>query len=271
MPSPQELHRRLLAIEKLDLVTVIKTLLAAEDRTVKEADPVFQKSPAGSLSWADIQIIQNTPAMLKEVAKIPAGKDGRHGRDGKNGIDGKDGAPGAKGEKGDRGDPAPKENTQRIVAIARQEVEGHEERFDHLLLHPRNVLGPYVVDFDNAGPGKMMIFNEDGTKLIFVNPPQKTEIHHHHDENMWGAGLQGLSFINKETPSGSVNDSNVTFTLANTPVTGSVDVFRNGILQEPGVGNDYTISGSTITFSTAPSANAATSGVADRIRVSYRY
>jgi hypothetical protein len=39
-------------------------------------------------------------------------------------------------------------------------------------------------------------------------------------------------------------------------------VFFNGLLQEPGVGNDYTISSSTITFPTAPLAT-------DRVRVTY--
>lgn len=36
--------------------------------------------------------------------------------------------------------------------------------------------------------------------------------------------------------------------LANTPITGTVQVHLNGLLQRPGGSNDYTISGSTITF-----------------------
>jgi len=68
--------------------------------------------------------------------------------------------------------------------------------------------------------------------------------------------------ITRETPSGSINGSNTTFTLANTPVSGSEQVYLNGILQEPGAGNDYTISGGTITYLTAPISG-------DRLRVSY--
>src|SRR4029077_21225026 len=60
-------------------------------------------------------------------------------------------------------------------------------------------------------------------------------------------------FVDRETPTGSVNGSNVTFTLANTPIAGSEHVYLNGLLQEPGAGNDYTISGATITYLTAPS------------------
>lgn len=58
-----------------------------------------------------------------------------------------------------------------------------------------------------------------------------------------------------EAPSGSVNGSNVTFTLANTPLENgstepSVDLYLNGLYQTPGV--DYTISGVTITMTIAP-------------------
>lgn len=69
-------------------------------------------------------------------------------------------------------------------------------------------------------------------------------------------------YIVNETPSGSVNGSNVTFTLTNTPVAGTVSVYLNGLLQEFGAGADCTISGSTLTYNTAPSTG-------DKIRVTY--
>lgn len=69
-------------------------------------------------------------------------------------------------------------------------------------------------------------------------------------------------FVVRETPTGSVNSANTTFTLANTPLANTEMVFLNGILQEPGAGNDYTISGATITYLTAPVTG-------DRLRVSY--
>jgi len=58
--------------------------------------------------------------------------------------------------------------------------------------------------------------------------------------------------IVREVPTGSKNGSNTTFTLANTPVSGKEEVFVNGILMDAGAGNDYTISGATITMLTAP-------------------
>jgi len=78
-----------------------------------------------------------------------------------------------------------------------------------------------------------------------------------------GTYLGPTNIVTRETPTGSVNGSNTTFTLANTPTAGTEEVFLNGILQEPGAGNDYTISGATITYLTAPATG-------DRLRVNYR-
>ncbi len=74
--------------------------------------------------------------------------------------------------------------------------------------------------------------------------------------------LKQASIITYETPSGTVNGSNVTFTLANTPVAGTERVYQNGVRLEPGAGNDYTISTATITFATAPATG-------DKVRVDY--
>ena len=68
--------------------------------------------------------------------------------------------------------------------------------------------------------------------------------------------------IKGETPTGALNGVNLTFTLANTPKAGTVDVYVNGILQDSGAGNDYEISGNTVTLTYALAA-------ADKIRVAY--
>lgn len=53
-----------------------------------------------------------------------------------------------------------------------------------------------------------------------------------------------------ETPSGTVNGVNATFSLLGTPnPVNSLMLFRNGLLLQAG-GNDYTFSGATITFQT---------------------
>jgi len=65
-------------------------------------------------------------------------------------------------------------------------------------------------------------------------------------------GLVSSNFVDKEVPSGSINGSNTAFTLANTPTSGTEHVYLNGLLLRSGAGNDYTISGTTITLATAP-------------------
>lgn len=63
------------------------------------------------------------------------------------------------------------------------------------------------------------------------------------------------NFISNETPGGSINGTNTAFTIANTPVTGSVKLYYNGDRLTPGSGNDYTISGKNITMAFSPVSN----------------
>jgi Avian adenovirus fibre, N-terminal len=78
-----------------------------------------------------------------------------------------------------------------------------------------------------------------------------------------GTYFTTANFVTRETPGGLMNGANTTFTLANTPTVNTEEVFLNGLLQEPGAGNDYTISGATITMLAAPQST-------DRLRVNYR-
>lgn len=67
-------------------------------------------------------------------------------------------------------------------------------------------------------------------------------------------GLQSGNFVFNEVPSGTVNGVNTSFTLANTPVAGKTTVYLNGLLQKPT--EDYTITGGSISFVTAPETGA---------------
>lgn len=60
--------------------------------------------------------------------------------------------------------------------------------------------------------------------------------------------LQKSDYIVREIPTGAINGTNPTFTLAGTPSSGKEMVFVNGILLNAGASNDYTISTNTITF-----------------------
>ncbi len=77
-------------------------------------------------------------------------------------------------------------------------------------------------------------------------------------------GATGGTEVKRETPTGTVNGSNMDFTLANTPNSGTEEVFLNGLLQDSGGSNDYTIAGAVISFVIAPVSG-------DKIRVNYTF
>jgi len=87
------------------------------------------------------------------------------------------------------------------------------------------------------------------TSITFVNP-------------LSSIGLTSSNFVYDETPSGTINGSNADFTIANTPTSGTLRVFRNGLRVLQGSGNGYTLSGTTITMTTAPVSG-------DSLRVDY--
>ena len=69
------------------------------------------------------------------------------------------------------------------------------------------------------------------------------------------AGIQN-HFIPCEVPTGAINNKNKAFTLANTPITAAglaaIILWKNGVVMAQGVGIGYTVSGNTITYTTAP-------------------
>ena len=78
------------------------------------------------------------------------------------------------------------------------------------------------------------------------------------------AAAANPTFVTREAVSGTKNGVNAVFTLANTPIAGSEMIFLNGLLLNPGAGNDYTISGNTITMLTIPVSS-------DILFATYRY
>jgi len=104
-----------------------------------------------------------------------------------------------------------------------------------------SISGAHIID-GVVTEAKLDVYNSptDGYVLTWNSAQSKFE---------WET-LGGM--LCNEVPSGLVNGSNTTYTLANTPVTDSLTVFLNGLMQEPGGGNDYTLATATITFATAP-------------------
>lgn len=77
-----------------------------------------------------------------------------------------------------------------------------------------------------------------------------------------GIGLSITNFVFDETPSGTINGSNADFTIANTPTASTLRVYLNGQRALSGSGDGYTLSGTTITMTTAPVSG-------DTLRVDY--
>jgi len=73
------------------------------------------------------------------------------------------------------------------------------------------------------------------------------------------AKTSGASYV-RETPTGTVDGVNADFALSQAAFAGTVQVYLNGLLQEPT--DDYTLSGQTVTMLAAPLAG-------DKVRVIY--
>jgi hypothetical protein len=68
-----------------------------------------------------------------------------------------------------------------------------------------------------------------------------------------GSGfLKYTDAVANEVPGGTPNGAVTAFTLASAPQVTSLSLYKNGTLQKPGAGNDYTISGINITMLSAP-------------------
>ena len=96
---------------------------------------------------------------------------------------------------------------------------------------------------DNKNPSLTGVSSADGTTIITL----------HADPVTHRLLTSAASFTDQETPSGSINGSNVTFTLAAAPnPENSLMLFLNGLLMTEGGTEDFTISSLTITMAIAP-------------------
>lgn len=111
-------------------------------------------------------------------------------------------------------------------------------RFSGALL-PNNISGTSGQVLTSAGPGNVPTWT-----TITTTPPAT------------------INFVDSESPAGTKNSTNVTFTLANTPTAGSLHLYFRGLRLK--LTDDYTLSGTTITMVTAPD-------LGDALLADYRY
>lgn len=68
------------------------------------------------------------------------------------------------------------------------------------------------------------------------------------------ASITSATWVASEALTGTLDGSNTVFTLSNTPIINSQTIYINGLMQD--IGDDYTISGNTVTFVIAPLAGS---------------
>lgn len=134
------------------------------------------------------------------------------------------------------------------------------------MIHDNKVLGFPLVVFtaskaeieaiDPSVPGALA-FTTDTHEFAFYNGSSWI----FHTESP-GGGDSTWSY--NETPTGDIDGLNTSFTLAHSPSPAWIQLFLNGILLEPGVGNDYALSGTNITMAFAPETG-------DKLRTYYMY
>ncbi len=114
--------------------------------------------------------------------------------------------------------------------------------------------------------GKTAIINDSG-QIDGASGNLSDCVHVDGSSGPCGSGGSGVlpSFSDEETPAGTINGTNPTFTLAFAPSPASaVSLYLNGLLMTQGV--DYSISGNIITF-----LQASTPQTGDLLTASYRY
>lgn len=201
----------------------------------------------------------------KGIQGIP-GKEGKNGKDGKEGVDGKDGLPGTNGVDGLPGLPgkegenaSPDEpdvlvekiNTSKKLIDAHK-VKGLRDMIDTVDQIGKNPQGK----LENVGGANPLIMLSNGVRVSdFITELNfSTNITPVYDGNgrvtLTASGSGGTTY--SETPSGTVNGVNVTFTTTHT-ITTVLNFAINGMYLHPTA--DYSTSGTTITFVSAPAAD----------------
>ena len=200
-------------------------------------------------------VLDEIKVISEVLSKVPIPRDGLNGKDGEsivgprgeNGIDGKDGSP---------------DTGEQII----EKLNPIKNSLDFTVL--KNIpdfLTTRDIGQSGGGGGPTLQFQDEGV-TITQSPITKLNVTGTGGSIVYsGNGLATLDLTGgsgspvtyfAETPSGTINSSNVTFTLANSPTSNEcVIVILDGLTQYNGI--DYTVSGSTITFVSAPATGSS--------------
>jgi hypothetical protein len=135
-----------------------------------------------------------------------------------------------------------------------------------LLLSGQSIQSPPHGAAANAYAGSTLPAQcSTGTLFFLTSAPPGANLYGCAAANVWAPEGRGADYSDSEAPSGAIDGVNTTFTLLQQPIpAASLLLARNGLLLAHG--NDYTLSGNTITFVTM-----ATPQPGDSLLAWYRY
>ena len=226
-----------------------------DDNSKKVVDKLDELKPKKEDSLPTKQLMTFLSGFFEQMR----GDNGDKGDKGDTGTQGIKGEAGTQGEKGNNGKDG--ENSEvDINDLVKKTLEriskpkdGKDAKID-------------INDIVNKVVSKIKSLKDDN-RVSYNNLKDVPQIYRK-DTALGGmsnttiANDLGLNFVDDEIPSGTLNGTNKDFTIKETPINGSLKVYRDG--QRLKVTEDYTLSGKTISLIFAP--------VSDQILlVDYRY
>lgn len=114
----------------------------------------------------------------------------------------------------------------------------------------RTIIGPYQIPSDTTKSWYLDVWDGEVKAYRTLLLPSSTIF----DVTEWSPSSQTaqINVVTNEVPTGALDGSNKVFSLANTPISGSVVVSINGMHLQPGNINDYTLVSKNIIFASAP-------------------
>lgn len=111
-----------------------------------------------------------------------------------------------------------------------------------------------IITIDEYAPGYDDIGHEVGQAVVLKPSTLWADIVRAYLDELtdFAEASTQVALVRNEVVGGTINGTNTTFTIVGSAVTGSVELYKNGVRQNPGAGNDYTVSGNIITMATAP-------------------
>lgn len=191
-------------------------------------------------------------SIVMNKAEVFEGEKGEKGES----IQGEKGGKGGKGEKGEKGQQGERgesiqgekgeQGQQGIQGIKGEkgetaEFKGEIKQFKEEMIEYVNKMAVPRGSGSNTGKG---------SRFFNWGMPDKGSYGTAIPDDRYALKGEGATFVDDEVPAGTKDGSNLTFTLAYTPISGSLKLFLGGAKLE--ITNDYSVSGKTITMVFAP-------------------